>query len=108
MARNVADDEKTLLHDEPAAAAATDGTGLVNIGFAYVSRGEIDKGLELMEKGIRKGGMKYPDDTTLHLGIACLFGRRREKAIQVLKTVRGTDGAADLARLWIIHAASRS
>jgi tetratricopeptide (TPR) repeat protein len=108
VAKNVADDEKTLLHDEPAAAAAADGTGLVNIGFAYVSRGEIDKGLELMEKGIRKGGMKYPDDTTLHLGIACLFGRRREKAVQVLKTVRGTDGAADLARLWIIHAASRS
>jgi len=108
VARSVADDEKTLLHDEPAAAAAKDGTGLVNIGFAYVIRGETDKGLALMETGIRKGGMKYPDDAALHLGIACLFGRRREKAIQVLKTVRGTDGAADLARLWIIHATSSS
>lgn len=104
VAKNVADDQKTLLQDEPAAAAAKDGTGLVNVGFAYVSRGEADKGIDLMEKGIRKGGMKYPDDATLHLGIACLMGRRREKAIQVLQTVRGTDGAADLARLWIIHA----
>jgi tetratricopeptide (TPR) repeat protein len=106
VAKNVADDQKTLLHDEGPAAAAKDGTGLVNIGFAYVSRGEIDKGIDLMEKGLRKGGMKYPDDATLHLGIACLMGRRRERAIQVLKTVKGTDGAADLARLWIIHATS--
>ena len=108
VAKNVADDQKTLLHDEPAAAAAKDGTGLVNLGFAYVSRGEADKGIDLMEKGIRKGGMKYPDDATLHLGIACLMGRRRDKAIQVWKSVQGTDGTADLARLWIIHATSSS
>ena len=108
VAKNVADDQRTLLNDEGAAAAAKDGTGLVNIGFAHVSRGEIDKGIDLMEKGLRKGGMKYPDDATLHLGIACLMGRRRERAIQVLKTVKGTDGAAGLARLWIIHATAGS
>jgi tetratricopeptide (TPR) repeat protein len=108
VAKNVADDQKTLLHDEGAAAAARDGTGLVNIGFAHVSRGEIDQGIDLMEKGLRKGGMKYLDDATLHLGIACLLGHRRERAIQVLKTVRGTDGTADLARLWVIHATGGS
>ena len=108
VVKNVAEDQKTLLRDEPAVAAATDGTGLVNIGFAYVSRGEIDKGIDLMEKGIRKGGMKYPDDAKLRLGIACMMARRREKAVQVLKTVQGTDGAADLAQLWIIHATGGS
>ena len=108
VAKNVADDQKALLNDEPAAATAKDGMGLVNLGFAYVSRGEADKGIDLMEKGIRRGGMKYPDDATLHLGIACVMGRRRDQAVQVLKSVRGTDGAADLARLWIIHATSGS
>jgi tetratricopeptide (TPR) repeat protein len=108
VAKNVVEDQKALSHDEPAAAAAKDGMGLVNIGFAYVSRGETDKGIDLMEKGIRRGGIKYPDDATLHLGIACLVGRRREKAVQVLKSVQGTDGTADLARLWILHATSGS
>lgn len=108
VAKNVADDQKTLPHDEAIAAAAKDGTGLVNIGFAHVSRGEVDKGIDLMEKGLHKGGMKYPEDATLHLGIACVLGRRRDRAIQVLKTVRGTDGAADLARLWIIRATGSS
>lgn len=108
VAKNVADDQKTLLRDQPTAAAAKDGTGLVNVGFAYVSRGETEKGIDLMEKGIRQGGMKYPDDAMLHLGIACVMARRREKAVQVLKTVQGTDGTADLARLWIIHATSGS
>jgi tetratricopeptide (TPR) repeat protein len=107
-AKNAAEDEKTLLNDEGAAATSKDGTGLVNIGFARVSRGDIDRGIDLMEKGLRKGGMKYPEDATLHLGIACLLGGRRERAIQVLKTVKGADGTAALARLWIIHATGGS
>jgi hypothetical protein len=58
----------------------------------------------LIQEGIRKGGLKHPDDAQLHLGIAYLLGGQKEQAIRVFKSVQGTDGAADLARLWAIFA----
>jgi len=61
-------------------------------------------GLPLMEQGIAKGGLREPEDAKLHLGIAYLAAGQKPKAIQTFKEVGGTDGTADLARLWLIHA----
>ena len=36
-------------------APRADGTALVNVGFAYVSAGQFDNGLALMEQGIAEG-----------------------------------------------------
>jgi hypothetical protein len=80
-----------------------DGNALVQLGFAQVSAGQADQGLALMEKGIAKGGLKRPDDAKLHLGIAQLLAGKKAKAQQTLRSVGGTDGTADLARLWIIQ-----
>lgn len=102
-ARNAADDQKTLAQSEAEAVAAKDGTGLVNVGFAYVGNDQFDKGIALMEQGIRKGGLKRPEDAKLRLGIAYLLAGQKAKAVQMLKTVQGADGTGDLARLWIIH-----
>ena len=99
---------KTLADDKPGAgeaeaAAAKDGSALVNIGFSYVANGQSAKGIALMEQGIRKGARKRPEDAKLHLGIAYLLANQKAKAIQTFKGVQGTDGTADLARLWILH-----
>ena len=102
--KSAAEDQKTLARDEAEAGAAKDGTGLVNTGFAYVLGGQFDKGIDLMERGIRKGGLKRPDDAKLHLGIAYLLAGQKEQAIRAFQSVHGTDGAADLARLWAIYA----
>jgi hypothetical protein len=53
-----------------------------------------------MQKGIAKGGLKRKDDAYLHLGIAYLRAGQKGKAAQAFKSVGGTDGAADIARLW--------
>lgn len=103
-AKRVAEDQKTLAQDEAEATAAKDGSALVNAGFAYVVKGQYDKGVALMEQGIRKGGLKRPDDAKLRLGIAYLLGGQKEQAIRVFKSVQGADGVADLARLWAIYA----
>ena len=100
----VADDEKQLAQSAKSGAAAKDGTTLVNVGFAYVTMGQFDTGIPLMEQGIAKGGLRQPDDAKLHLGIAYLEAGQKPKAIQAFKEVGGTDGTADLARLWLIHA----
>lgn len=102
--KSAAEDQKTLAQDEADAVAAKDGTGLVNTGFVYVARGEFEKGIDLMERGIRKGGLKYPNDAKLHLGIAYLLSGQKEQAIRAFKSAQGTDGAADLARFWSIYA----
>jgi hypothetical protein len=102
-AKNLAEDAKTLGQDDAQAAAAKDGTALLNAGFNYVLNGKSEKGLEMMEQGIRRGGLKYPDDARLHLGYAYHVAGHKQKAIQVFKTVQGGDGPASLARLWIIH-----
>ena len=100
----VADDEKQLPQSAKTGAAAKEGTTLVNVGFAYVMMGQYDTGIPLMEQGIAKGGLRQPDDAKLHLGIAYFLAGQKPKAIQAFKEVGGTDGTADLARLWLIQA----
>jgi tetratricopeptide (TPR) repeat protein len=102
-AKEAAEDQKTFDRNIKDANAAKDGTALLNVGFAMVSAGQIDKGLALMEQGIKKGGLKRPEDAKLHLAIAYLAAGDKTKAIDTFKTVSGADGTAELARLWLIH-----
>ena len=80
-----------------------EGDGLVKVGMSYVSLGDVDKGIELIGKGIAKGNLKRPEDAKLRLGLAQLqSGKARAAAVQTLRSVKGSDGAADIARLWTI------
>ena len=89
------------------AAGAKDGNALVQVGVVYVSMGEVDKGLALIEQGIAKGGLKRPDDAKLRLGMAQLqSAQARPKAAQTLRGVQGSDGSADIARLWLVLGSS--
>jgi hypothetical protein len=84
------------------AAAQKDGEDLVKVGYAYVTLGQVDEGIALIEKGIARGGLKHPDDAKLRLGMAQLQSAKgKAKANQTLRSVRGNDGGADVARLWI-------
>lgn len=101
--KGAADDLKTLAQDEMRAETAKTGTTQVNTGFNLVLHGQMDKGIGLIEKGIAKGGLKYPEDAKLKLAMAYLYAGQKDKAVQVFKSVGGTDGTADLARLWVIR-----
>lgn len=89
---------------EKDATAEKTGDALVTIGYRYVSEGTADKGLPLMEQGIKKGALKRPEDAKLLLGYAQYQAGQRAKAAQTLKGVQGNDGPADLARLWTLLA----
>lgn len=103
-AKRYAQGKAQLPKDEAEALKARDGNDLVAVGYNYVGYGDTAKGLALMEQGIKKGGLRRPEDAKLHLGIAYLQAGQKAKAMQMLKTVGGTDGTADLARLWILQA----
>jgi hypothetical protein len=103
-AKNLAEDKKALAREGSQSVAGKDGRALFNEGFNYVLLGKPEQGLALMEKGIRDvKAFRRLEHAKLQLGHAYHLAGQNQKAIQVLKTVQGTDGAAALARLWVIR-----
>lgn len=101
--KTLAENQATLAKREAEATKSKEGNDLVNIGYDYATNGQIDKGISLIEQGIRYGNLKRPEDAKLHLGIAEALAGHKAKAIQTFKTVQGKDGTADLARYWILQ-----
>ena len=80
-----------------------DGNALVQVGYAYVTMGEVEKGIELIDAGIKKGSLKRPEDAKLRLGMALQQSpKTKAKATSTLNSVQGTDGVAEIARLWVV------
>ena len=78
------------------------GDDLVAIGAEYASMGKVDEGIELIQQGIAKDTLKRPEDAKLRLGVAMLqSGKGRAAAVKQLRTVQGTDGAPEVAHLYI-------
>lgn len=102
--KSLAESKARRAQEEQEALAAKDGNDLVRIGLNYVYEGQADKGLKLVEQGIRKGGLKRPEDAKLRLGEAQLHAGHKQRAVQTLRNVHGNDGTADLARLWALSA----
>ncbi len=83
--------------------AAKEGDLLVKVGYGWVSIGEVDKGIDLIQKGIAKGNLKRPEDAKLRLGMAQLQSPKTKAAgLQTLRGVKGNEGAGEIARLWTI------
>ncbi|WP_069706249.1 tetratricopeptide repeat protein [Burkholderia seminalis] len=84
---------------QPGGDAATPVTPL-DTGMNLVFAGRAQQGLPMMEQAIAKGGLEHPDAARLRLGEAYYVAGQKARAVQVLRTVKGTDGSGDLARLW--------
>jgi len=106
MTKRSAEQKAGLADAEKEAHAAKDGNALIPIGLAYAFRNEAAKGVKLIEEGISKGNLKRPEDAKLTLGLAQFMAGESTKAQSTWRGVKGSDGAADLARLWSIYARS--
>ncbi|MBC8022796.1 MAG: hypothetical protein H7Y14_06735 [Burkholderiales bacterium] len=104
VTKDLAQSQKNRAKEEQEALNAKDGNDLVKLGLNYVFEGKADKGISLMEQGIKKGGLKRPDDAKLRLGEAQIYAGHKAKGVQTLREVKGTDGTGDMARLWILNA----
>lgn len=93
-------------HVEAAADKAKDGVGLVDVGYAYVTLGNYERGIALMERGIRKDPWLAgkPQVARLHLGVAYYLAGDKARAAELFKRVGGKHGGADLGRMWAIQA----
>lgn len=93
----------SLPADAGAAANAPDGNALVELGAVYVSIGDVERGVKMIEQGIAKGGLKRPEDARLRLGMAQLQSPKlKAKGLQTLRSLKGTDGVAEIGRLWAV------
>lgn len=106
MVKRIGENKAAQVEAEKAAEADKAGDGLVTLGLAQVFRGETAHGLKLVEAGIAKGNLKRPDDAKLYQGLALYTAGDAHKAQAAWRGVRGNDGAADVARLWLIHSRS--
>ena len=100
--KNVVDAKASLAKRTADAKATKTGDDLVALGTEYASMGQYDEALDLIQQGIAKDSLKRPEDAKLRLGVAMLqSGKNKSKAVQQLRSVQGTDGAPDVARLYI-------
>jgi hypothetical protein len=107
VAKQEAEQKESLKSQAMDAALEKEGDSLVRVGYATVSAGDVERGLALIEQGIAKGNLKRPDEARLRLGMAQLQAPgKRQAAVQTLRSVKGGDGAADIARLWVVQGAS--
>jgi len=100
--RQAAQDAAAIAQGDSESTSSKEGDVLLAIGYNDVLNGKTERGLALMEKGIRQSP-KHPEEAKLHLALAYLQAGQKPRAIQLLQTVHGNDGAADLARLWLLQ-----
>ena len=100
-----ADKKASINADAAAAAAAADGEALVQVGYAYVTMGQVDKGIDLIQQGIAKGKLKHPEDARLRLGMAQVQSPQTKAAgLKTLRSLKGKDGVTEIGRLWTVLA----
>jgi len=101
------EDMKGLAQLRGEADAASSGLPWEKLGEAYASYGQYDNAVAAFRKAIEKGGLKYPEDAKLHLGVAYLRAGQRAPAKTTLDSVAGADGIQDLARLWLLQGSAK-
>ncbi len=92
--------------DKKARAAAT-GQDDVTLGEAYMGYGQYPQAIEALERGLKKGGVKKPDQAQIALGISYLRGGQGEKARSAFKQVPADAELGRIASLWSLHAAAK-
>ena len=101
--RREADAKTAIAGQADEAAREASGELLVKVGYQYVTMGQVDKGLQLIEAGLKKGGLKHPDEAKLRLGMAQLQSpAQRARAAPTLRGIKSADGTSEVARLWTV------
>ncbi|HEX4050179.1 MAG TPA: hypothetical protein VHY19_04800 [Steroidobacteraceae bacterium] len=108
--QKVTEDEASLPSQQSKAEMAATGDPLVGVGAAYLSYGQADKAASVISQGIAKGGLKYPDEANLLLGMAQLKSHNAAAAGGSFDKVGKSDneGYAQLGKLWLLRSQSQT
>ena len=95
------EDEKAIPALTEAARLSDDGELDVRLGNAYLNTGKYTECAASVRAGVRKGGLKSPDNAQISLGM-CLYNLRQYKqGIEAFRIAARTERSRRVANQWI-------
>lgn len=95
------EDAKAIPALQEAARLASDGELDVRLGNAYLNTGEYAECVKSVQSGVRKGGLKSPDNAQISLGM-CLYNERKyQAAIEAFRDAAKTPRSRRVSNQWI-------
>ena len=103
QAREVA---KSIPMMEKAAAKSDEGELYVRLGNVYLDGDQFAKAADSVNKGLKKGGVKRPDQARLVLGMAYFNMGEYNKARKAFRDAGKDDRSEKYAKQWIAYVSS--
>ncbi len=95
------EDEKAIPALTEAARMSSDGEVDVRLGNAYLNTAQYEDCTSSVRSGIRKGGLKNPDNAHISLGM-CLYNLKQYRpAIEAFQVAARTEKSRRVANQWI-------
>ena len=95
------ENEKAIPALREAARLTSDGELDVRLGNAFLNAGMYDECIKSVQTGIRKGGLKSPDNAQISLGM-CLYNESKYKdAITAFQAAARTERSRRVSNQWI-------
>lgn len=95
------EDERAIPALKEAARLSDDGELDVRLGNTYLNLGNYDECITAVQAGLRKGGLKNPDNAQISLGM-CLYNKRRyQAAIEAFRAASKSPRSRKIAQQWI-------
>ena len=95
------EDEKSIPALKEAARLSDEGELDLRLGNAYLNLGRYGECISAVQAGIRKGGIKSPDNAQISLGM-CLYNQQKYRpAINAFREARKTRRSARISNQWI-------
>ncbi len=96
-----AEDEKSIPALQEAARLSSDGELNLRLGNAYLNLGRYDECVPAIQEGLKKGGIKSPDNAQISMGM-CLYNQKEYRAsINAFTEAAKTDRSRRIANQWI-------
>lgn len=96
-----AEDEKSIPALQQAARLSDEGELNLRLGNAHLNLGQYAECVAAIRDGLRKGGIKSPDNAQISLGM-CLYNQKKyDDAIAAFREARKTPKSRRIAQQWI-------
>ena len=95
------EDQKAIPALQEAARLSSEGELDLRLGNAYLNTGDYDKCVSSVRAGLRKGGIKSPDNAHISLGM-CLYNQKKYRdAIKAFREAGKTPRSRRVSTQWV-------
>jgi tetratricopeptide (TPR) repeat protein len=96
-----AEDEKAIPALQQAARLSDEGELNLRLGNAHLNLGQYGECVSAIQDGVKKGGIKSPDNAQISLGM-CLYNQKKYRdAIAAFREAGKTTRSRNISRQWI-------